>query len=178
MEDEKNHHLGLFFDEKWNRQDREESYGHDIEASWLLLETAHELGDKALINKTLDHSYHIANAALEGRCTDGSMVYERHASGHYDNDKHWWVQAEQVIGLIYLYRFHGEKEALDKALSSWEYIKKNIVDLHNGEWHWSRKANGMINTMDDKAGFWKCPYHNGRMCMEVYSVLLKSDRFL
>ena len=163
-------HLGLFFDNDWHRQDDEISYGHDIEASWLLLETAQVVGDSALLEKASAHTERIATAALEGRCADGSMIYERHSSGRYDNDKHWWVQAENVIGQVYLAAFHGLPQKLDDAYQSWEYIKQNIVDNEGGEWHWSRK-NGEVNRADDKAGFWKCPYHNSRMCLEVYERL-------
>jgi mannobiose 2-epimerase len=159
-------HMGLFFDNDWNRQDNEISYGHDIEASWLLLETAQVLGDEALLAKTLACTERIATAALEGRCIDGSLIYERHANGRYDNDKHWWVQAENVIGQAYLAVFHNQPEKLAAAYQSWTYIKNNIVDYEGGEWHWSRK-NGEVNRADDKAGFWKCPYHNSRMCLEI-----------
>lgn len=168
MEDEKSHHLGLFFDNDWRRQDSEISYGHDIEASWLLLETAQVLGDEELLEKAMEHTRNIAMAALEGRCTDGSMVYERHGSGHYDDDKHWWVQAENVIGQLYLYGYHGMEDMLDASYSTWKYILNNLVDREGGEWHWSRRgSDGSINRTDDKAGFWKCPYHNTRMCLEV-----------
>ncbi len=159
-------HLGLFFDDDWHRQDGIISYGHDIEASWLLLETAQVLGDKKLHDKAMEHTARIAEAALEGRCVDGSMVYERHESGAYDNDKHWWVQAENVIGQTYLYLFHGREEMLGKAMQSWDYIKTNIVDHEGGEWYWSRH-NGEVDRSQDKAGFWKCPYHNSRMCLEI-----------
>jgi cellobiose epimerase len=167
-------HLGLFFNDDWQRQDHIISYGHDIEASWLLLETALVLGDAALLIKALEHTEHIAEAALEGRCVDGSMVYERHANGSYDNDKHWWVQAENVIGQLYLYVFHGHKEMLERSYQTWRYISDNIVDRDGGEWHWSRR-HGTVNTDDDKAGFWKCPYHNSRMCLEVYERLNEID---
>lgn len=172
IEDPKSRHLGLFFDEEWNRHDRIISYGHDIEASWLLLEAAQVLGDEEILKKVLDHTKHIAEAALEGRCYDGSMVYERHASGSYDNDKHWWVQAENVIGQVYLFKYHGMEEYLDKAVESWQYIKDNIVDYDGGEWFWSRQGDS-VNRVDDKAGFWKCPYHNSRMCIEVAETLEK-----
>lgn len=171
MEDKDNHHLGLFFDEDWNRHDAEQSFGHDIEASWLLMETALVLGDDKITEKTLSHTRKIAYAALQGRCTDGSMVYERHGNGSYDNEKHWWVQAENVIGQVYLHKYHGDSKALEKAIESWNYIKENLVDYQGGEWHWSRKPDRSVNRDDDKAGFWKCPYHNSRMCMEVYTQL-------
>ncbi len=175
MEDPDTHHLGLFYTEDWERTDHEISYGHDIEASWLLMETAQVLGDPDLLAKTLAHTRAIANAALEGRRDEGSMIYEREveANGNVriDTDLHWWVQAEDVIGLVYLYKFHGVEEALPKAFHSWEYIKENLIDREEGEWHWSRKACGSINRADDKAGFWKCPYHNSRMCLEVFELL-------
>ena len=166
IEDPKSHHLGLFFDTDWTRRDGEISYGHDIEASWLILEAAQVVNDPIVLEKTIKHTKDIAIAALEGRCTDGSMIYERHANGHYDNDKHWWVQAENVVGQLYLWKYHGMDEMYPKAVQSWEYIRENIVDNINGEWIWRRKGNQIIYE-DDKAGFWKCPYHNSRMCLEV-----------
>lgn len=160
-------HLGLFFDDDWNLQDDACSYGHDIEASWLLLETAQVIGDPELINETLLVTERIADAALEGMMPDGSMVYERHADGHTDTERHWWVQAENVVGLVYLARFHNRPEALDLANKCWKYISGNLVDTEKGEWYWSRLPDGSINRHDDKGGFWKCPYHNSRACMEA-----------
>ncbi|MFW9622724.1 MAG: N-acyl-D-glucosamine 2-epimerase, partial [Bacteroides graminisolvens] len=52
-------------------------------------------------------------------------------------------------------------------LACWEFTKSHLIDRVNGEWFWSLRADGSINHTDDKAGFWKCPYHNGRMCMEI-----------
>lgn len=166
------HHLTLFFDDDWNPQPGAESYGHDIEASWLLLESAHVVADPELTARTLEHTRHIAFAGLQGRCTDGSMVYERHPAGNYDNDKHWWVQAENVIGQLWLAQFHGLPAQVCKAYQSWRYIADNLVDSEGGEWYWSRRASdGSVNRKDDKAGFWKCPYHNSRMCIEAVRVL-------
>ncbi len=175
IENQETHHLTLFFDDDWKKVDDAESYGHDIEASWLLLETAEVLGDKDLIQATLRHSKQIAVSALHGRRDDGSMVYELHGNGRLDADRHWWVQAEDVIGQLYLSRFHSENEEdeekyLQDAWQSWRYIADNLVDP-NGEWYWSRKEDGSINRMDDKAGFWKCPYHNSRMCLESMRIL-------
>ncbi|MDE6512008.1 MAG: AGE family epimerase/isomerase [Muribaculaceae bacterium] len=177
IENPETHHLTLFFDDDWNKYDDAESYGHDIEASWLLLETAFVLGDRLLIDETLEHTRQIALAAMKGRQEDGSMVYELHADGRLDEDRHWWVQAEDVIGQLYLARFHCDPESegesaywLESAAESWRYIADNLVDP-DGEWFWSIKADGSVNRTDDKAGFWKCPYHNSRMCLESISIL-------
>lgn len=153
IENQKSHHLILFFDDDWNAQPGAESYGHDIEASWLMLESAQVIGDAELTAKTLDHTSHIADAGLQGRCWDGSMLYERHPGGRYDDDKHWWVQAENVIGQLWLAQFHNRPEQLARAWQSWRYIADNLVDPQ-GEWYWSRRgADGSINRTDDKAGF-------------------------
>ncbi len=171
IEDSRTHHLTLFFDTDWTPQPGAESYGHDIEASWLLLETAQVIGDDALTAETLSHCRHIAEAGLQGLSTDGSMLYERHPDGRYDNDRHWWVQAECVIGQLYLAAFHGQSDRRANALRTWRYIDSAIVDREGGEWHWSRRADGSVNRTDDKAGFWKCPYHNSRMCLEASRIL-------
>ncbi len=164
-------HMGLFFDDDMHRVDHGISYGHDIEASWLLLEAAQVVGDEALTARTLEATRRMAAAALEGLTPDGSMVYERHEDGRLDEERHWWVQAECVVGLLWLARYHGDTEAPLKALRTWGYIRDNIVDRDNGEWLWSRLPDGTPNRRDDKAGFWKCPYHNGRMVLESVPIL-------
>ena len=161
-------HLGLFFDDRWQLKSRGTcSFGHDIEASWLMLETAFVLGDDALTERTRACCARIADAALEGYLEDGSLLYEKHADGTLDRERHWWVQTECIVGLFYLYRFHGRHQALAPALKTWRYVREHLIDRQGGEWWWSILPDGSINRRDDKAGFWKCPYHNGRMCMEV-----------
>lgn len=169
--DHRNWHLGLFFDNSWRRLDGEISYGHDIEASWLLYEASELIGDPALHEEVKEATRHIAMAALEGRCCDGSLVYERHADGSYDNEKHWWPQAEAVVGMLYLWKYHDMPEMLGKARQTWEFIRDNLVDREAGEWYWSIFPDGTVNRRDDKAGFWKCPYHNSRMHIEALSIL-------
>ncbi|AVM58816.1 N-acyl-D-glucosamine 2-epimerase [Bacteroides heparinolyticus] len=161
-------HLDLFFNEDWVSKYRIVSYGHDIEASWLIHEAALVLGDKEVLAKVEPLVEYIAAAADEGLMSDGSMIYETFLDKKQDEaDRHWWVQAENIVGHVNLYQHFGDEVAMQKALRCWEFIKKNLIDYKNGEWHWSVRIDGTINTDDDKAGFWKCPYHNGRMCMEV-----------
>lgn len=161
-------HLRLFFDDDWVSKSHIVSYGHDIEASWLIHEAALVLGDKTLLAKVEPLVEYIAAAADEGLMPDGSMIYETflHKS-RTDFDRHWWVQAENIIGHINLYQYFEDEVALRKAFLCWEFVKKNLIDYKNGEWYWSLRADGTVNKDDDKAGFWKCPYHNGRMCMEL-----------
>ena len=124
------------------------------------------MGDKALIAEIKDLSLKIADAASGGIGVDGSMIYE-YKNGHMDTERHWWVQAEAVVGYMYAYRNSKNAIYKERASQVWSYIQSRMVDNENGEWYWSRLPDGSINRKDDKAGFWKCPYHNGRMCMEM-----------
>ena len=163
------HHLDLFFDMDWTRGAGQlESYGHDIECSWLMHEAALVLGDTDVLAKMEPIVQMVAKASEKGLRPDGSMIHEANLdTGHVDDDLHWWVQAENVVGWFNLYQYFGDEAALDKAERCWNYIKTQLIDYENGEWHWSRHPDGTLNTVDDKAGFWKCPYHNSRMCLEI-----------
>lgn len=166
---EESGHLGSFFSSEWKRLDSEISYGHDIEASWLICEAADAIG-------VADHVYHdladrLVLACEDGFRDDGSLVY-RYDAGCWDEERHWWVQAEAVVGLMKMYRRSGDERWLDKCRKVWEYILGNMVDRQGGEWYWSRLSDGSVNMNEDKAGFWKCPYHNGRMCVEMLKELV------
>lgn len=163
-------HLLLFFDEKWKSKSSLVSYGHDIEASWLILEGALALGDQDLIAKAKPVCTSLAVASLEGFQEDGSLIYERDdAEGILDTDRHWWPQAEAMVGLMNLYEMTCRDIYLSQAVQCWNFITNNLIDRKNGEWYWSVRADGSINLADDKAGFWKCPYHNTRAGLEVLS---------
>jgi len=163
------HHLDLFFEMDWTRgAGWLESYGHDIECSWLMHEAALVLGDKEVLAKVEPIVRLVAKASEKGLNADGSMTHEANLdTGHIDDDRHWWVQAETVVGFLNLYQYFGDEDALQKGLRCWQYIKDNLIDHQLGEWYWSRDPQGNINKKDDHAGFWKCPYHNSRMCLEI-----------
>jgi mannobiose 2-epimerase len=166
--DNKTWHLNLFFDENWAVKSSITSYGHDIESSWLLYEAALELHDPALIEKTKEICLKIVEAAKEGLHADGSLIYEKdNATGHTDFERHWWPQAEAVVGFYNAFELTGDEKYLLSATEIFYYIKEKLVDPVNGEWYWSIMPDGSVNKKGDKAGFWKCPYHNGRMCLEI-----------
>ena len=162
-------HLDLFFEMDWTRgAGHLESYGHDIECSWLMHEAALVLGDKKVLAKVEPIVRKVAKASEKGLRPDGSLIHEANLdTGHVDDDLHWWVQAENVVGCFNLYQYFGDEAALEKAVRCWDYIKLQLIDFEHGEWYWSRHSDGSLNTSDDKAGFWKCPYHNSRMCLEI-----------
>jgi mannobiose 2-epimerase len=163
------HHLDLFFEMDWTRgAGHLESYGHDIECSWLMHEAALVLGDQKVLEKVEKIVQMVAKASEKGLTPDGAMKHEANLdTGYVDDDLHWWVQAENVVGWFNLWQHFGDEEALSRAEICWKYIKEQLIDWDNGEWYWSRHKDGSLNTTDDKAGFWKCPYHNSRMCLEI-----------
>ncbi|MGA7833350.1 MAG: AGE family epimerase/isomerase [Terracidiphilus sp.] len=161
-------HFILFFDEQWRPRSEKTSFGHDIEGSWLLSEAAEILGDQALLKRVRETAVKMAQAVYEqGLDTDGGLLYERESNGHFDSDRHWWPQAEAVVGFLNAYQISGQPHFLHAAEGSWAFIEKFIVDHEHGEWFWLVSKAGVPGATHDKVGPWKCPYHNSRACFEV-----------
>jgi cellobiose epimerase len=166
--DGRTHHLGLFFDAKWGWRTDHISYGHDIEAAWLLTEAAEVLGDPVVLQRIQKEAVAIADATLrEGIDRDGAVLYEGLPDGTLTNsDKDWWPQVEGAIGFLNAFDISGDERHLHAALALWEVIERHFIDRSGGEWH-----RGFTRDMQlvpaPKISFWKCPYHNGRGGMEL-----------
>lgn len=161
-------HFLMFFDQQWNPRSRKISFGHDIEGSWLLVEAAEILGDPELLSRARQAAVNMAQAVYEqGIDADGGLMYEAEPEGIIATDKHWWPQAEAVVGFLNAYQISGRRHFLDAAQRCWEFIENYIVDHHHGEWFWLVSRSGVPGVGLDKAGPWKCPYHNSRACFEV-----------
>ncbi len=146
-------HLGLFFDMQWHPSSLNSqlstlnySCGHDIEFSWLLDEACEVIG----VNED-ETVQRVAQAAKEGLLSDGRM------------EGTWWEQCETIIGYTNIYRRFGGEENKRIAERCWEATKKYFIDYEHGEW-WEYPY-----SQADKAGFWKCPYHNSRLCIHLLS---------
>jgi mannobiose 2-epimerase len=167
-------HFRLFFDKPWNPLNDHVSYGHDIEGSWLIYEAAEVLGDPALIERARGIALKMAQAVYEQALDkDGSLFYEADSTGKLiDPNKHWWAQAEAVVGFYNAYQLSGQEHFLRQAYRIWEYIEEKVVDRVHGEWHAKLKPNGVPFTAQEDGdaclvGPWKCPYHNTRVCLEM-----------
>ena len=160
-------HLRLFFNEEWVEKPDVISYGHDIEAAWLLLQCAEISEDKNLIANYKKYAIQMAEVTQEGLDSDGGLWYELDPKNNeLIAEKHWWVQAEALIGFYNAYQLTRDEKFLDIVLKNWKFIKTHIIDQENGEWVWGiYKDYSVIEK--DKAGFWKCPYHNSRACLEL-----------
>lgn len=169
------HQMTLFMTRDWVADSRIVSYGHDIELSWLLYEAAEVLDDKELLTTCKTTSIEIATTAIHGIAPDDALNYEFNpATKQLNSSKQWWPQAEALVGFFNAYQLTGKVHFLDKTEKVWEFIKKYLVDHKNGEWYIGVDADHKILSRD-KITFWKCPYHNARACMEIWSRLNKED---
>ncbi|HTQ53438.1 MAG TPA: AGE family epimerase/isomerase [Bryobacteraceae bacterium] len=170
-------HFQLFFDMRWNSLSDHVSFGHDIEGSWLIQEAAEALGDEALTGRARALAVRMARAAIdEGLDTDGSLFYEASHGRLVDPNKHWWAQAEAVVGFYNAWQVSGDESFRAAACRAWEYIENKVVDRRHGEWHAKLKPDGTPWTAAEDAdaclaGAWKCPYHNARVCLEMMARL-------
>ncbi|MGE5421116.1 MAG: glycosyl hydrolase family 95 catalytic domain-containing protein [Chloroflexota bacterium] len=165
--DKNSFHLINFLSRDWNTTSSIDSYGHDIEASWLLCEAAGLVNEPELMNKVQDAALRIADAASEGLQPDGSMIDEKdNATGEVRRTRSWWPQVETVVGYVNAYELTGNQKYLDFAIRNWDYTDEYFVDHKNGGWYTSVNEDGTPGR-GDKGGFWVCPYHNSRMCLEI-----------
>lgn len=162
------HRQEVFFDKNMNSILDLHSYGHDIETAWLIDRGVEILGEEEYDRKmspiTKDLTEQIYKVAF-----DGHSLSNECEKGVVDTHRIWWVQAETVVGFLNGYEKTPEKsEYYEAAGAVWNYIKEYILDKRKGsEWYWRVDENGRPDEEKPIVEPWKCPYHNGRMCIEV-----------
>ena len=161
--------LKVFFDTKLDVIGDIHSYGHDIEASWLIDLACDTMGDRELIRDWSERDLKISENILNIAFECGALNNERE-NEKIDRTRVWWVQAEAVVGFTNAYQHSGDEKFLDAARTVWAYIKEHIIDKRpGGEWYSELTFEGEPHDWKETVGPWKCPYHNGRMCMELIS---------
>jgi cellobiose epimerase len=177
-------HLGIFFDEDFIEAEASRgicSFGHDIEASWLLMEASEILGDEIILERMKPLCIRMADAvAREGVDQDGGLFLESTRYGsHLRTNKHWWPQAENLVGFMNAFQMTGDPKYLDIVKRAWNFIDTHLIDHQYGEWF--AKVNRLgVPYLTEPAGDpspyyrndwkidpWKCPYHNGRAMFEL-----------
>jgi mannobiose 2-epimerase len=166
--DKETYHLKLFFTETWAVKSSLISFGHDIEAAWLLQEAAEIINEKKEILTFKQIALKMSNATRSGLDKNGGLWYEYDTiTKHWIKELHWWSQAEAMVGFFNAWQIDANEEHLLHSIQSWKFIKNHIKDDENGEWFWGINSNYTLLQNQNKAGFWKCPYHNGRACIEL-----------
>jgi mannobiose 2-epimerase len=163
-------HSGLFFTECWEPRSTLVSYGHDIEAAWLLHEAALVIGDGQRAQRLARLALQLAAVVEAGLDVDGGLWYEQ-KDGRIVREKHWWPQAEAMAGYLRAWLISGDTGWWQRSVGVWDFVKKYIRDPRGGEWYWGVHADHVPMAGEDKAGFWKCPYHNSRACLEIMRTL-------
>lgn len=163
----KSGHFDLFFKKNWTVSSKCISFGHDIEGAWLLHEAAEVLKDDSILRSVKASALTLVNNTMKKGLDDDGALYNEYENGRFDKDKHWWPQAEAMVGFMDAFEIQPEPCYLNAVLNIWEFINKHLIDRINGEWYWRISENGSPDPNDDKLGFWKCPYHNSRALMEL-----------
>lgn len=168
--------FNLYFDREWNPITDNNSFGHDIEGSWLLCEAADETENKELVKKAYSIAADMAENVFKYGVNPKGGMFEESRNGEIITDStQWWVFAEAVIGFFNAYQITKDKRFLNESKNQWEYIKNKIIDKKNGEWFWGITNDGEKTLGDEKVSSWKCPYHNSRMCIEIIERIEKAE---
>jgi len=170
-------HLGLFFDEQWRPLTESVSFGHDIEASWLLCEATDALDDRPLRESARRISLRLADAVhRDGLGPKGSILADVSPVTPTDPLQQWWPQAEAIVGFYNAFQLTGDERFERTALRCWTYVKDHFVDREGGDWFKRLGPNGLPEPGGLKAGPWDCPYHHGRMCLEMIARLTERSQ--
>ncbi len=170
------YHLELFFNRKWESQNDVISYGHDIEAAWLMLEAAKATQESEIIQEIQDILLKISTGTLKkGIHEDGSLLYEGNPGGVIDSDRHWWPQFEAMVGFMNAYEISKDGKYLEVVKDLWKFTKRHLKH-ESGEWWWRVNQEYLPNVSDDLVGPWKGPYHNSRGMMEVIKLLNSTSK--
>lgn len=175
MIDRNTHHLRMFMDLEWRDFSPGYTYGHDIEASWLIAQALESLGDETYTDTLTPTLINIAEATLAEGVGKHGQVLDSYdfATQKINDDCVWWVQAEALVGFLYAYSVTKKDCFSEAAKNIWAFIKNYQIDQSHGEWLWLSRLT--TDSRHYKAGFWKCPYHNGRAMIEALRYLQRVD---
>lgn len=167
------HYFRTFFDDHWHPTTKIYSFGHDIETVWLMLDAAQTISDPVLVQSCEQVLIEVADHLMhKGIDPKFGGIYQLGKQGAvHDTDKHWWPQAEALIGLTRAASLTGNDRYLKQAMEIWNYVTQTFIDREGGEWFFRVDRFGEPYYFEDKAGPWKCPYHTSRAMMETARLL-------
>lgn len=166
MYDPDKRRLGVFYDAEYNELLDMQSFGHDVEAGWLLWDAAITVLPACELPPYRDMCVDLVRSVTERAWTENGLKGER-VNGVDDEIRIWWAQAECILGFANTWALTGERVWADRCVSQWEIVQRLIVDpREGGEWFWSYEKDGS-HSEHGIVEQWKCPYHNGRLCLRM-----------
>lgn len=159
--------MEVFFDADFRPILDMQSYGHDIEGSWLLWDAAKVFIPEEKLESWRSMCLDLLKSPTERGFTDHGLAYEI-VNGEKNTNRAWWPQAEAMLGFAFGWEETGDPVWADRMRTQWKYICEVMVDPREGsEWFNEVLEDGTL--VDDKplVEEWKCPYHNGRMCLQL-----------
>lgn len=162
--------MNLYFTNAWHPIPDHDSYGHDVETAYLMLET-----DEVLHQKSSDETERMARMLVDhalaygwdrengGFCREGTTFGKAE-----DTMKEWWVQMEGLNALLLMHERYGRADAIyfQRFIEQWNFIRKHTIDGRNhGDFNLT-KADG-TPIAGDKGSIWKAAYHDGRAFWNV-----------
>jgi mannobiose 2-epimerase len=160
------HRLEVFYDDDYRPLLDMQSYGHDIESGWLLWDSAQEFLPEKERAPYRAMCLDLLESVRRRAFTDHGLKNEW-VAGETNELRIWWVQAETMLGLDCGWHLTGDPSWKEDLETQWKTIQRMIVDPRpGGEWYWSVYEDGSL-TERPMVEEWKCPYHNGRMCLRL-----------
>lgn len=176
---QENAHLGMFFDMNWNVLSDEISFGHDIEASWLLWEAVCELKNKELQEQIRNLVIKMADVTYEQGFDKENGCLEnfyKPNENFLDKTRIWWNQAESMNGFYNAWQMTNDKKYEEICDKQWQWIQNYQSDKKGGDWWSAVDTNGKPILTEPKGGNWKTSYHNARTCLEILQRHEKSEK--
>lgn len=164
------HRQEVFFDNDYRSIIDLHSYGHDIETSWLVDRTVEIIDEDGRLGMEIFPITRDLAKSIYEKAFDGHSLSYENERGVVNEKRVWWVQAEAVVGFLNAYEKSDNKDEayLNAAKSCLDFIFDHVIDKRSGsEWYREVDKNGVPIEKLPIVEPWKCPYHNGRMCIEI-----------
>ena len=168
--------LNLYLTADWHAAPAHDSFGHDVETAYLLLEAAEALGmpddprTAHVARRLVDHALDWGWDDTHGGFYDKGEVFNGEA---FARNKVWWSQAEGLNALLVMHRRHGgSTDRYWKAFrKQWKFIAEHMIDPEFGGWYMETTQDGTLVGDGRKATPWKACYHTSRALMNVETML-------
>ncbi len=169
--------LNLYLTRDWRAIPAHDSFGHDVETAYLLVEAAHAIEKPEEVEKTWQVARALVDHALDwGWDEDSGGFYDKgesFAGAAFDRKKVWWTAAEGLNALLLMHRKFGVRNERywQAFLKQWDFIEKHLLDPVHGGWFSETTREGKLIGDGSKANQWKANYHTSRALMNVATML-------